>query len=144
MTIYSGEMSQSAYVLEVLNRDIRNIFQAQQLIVSQRVYLSGKDLKAPRRKKGIERKSGALENAVMQPNYALKAQGEKFTLAASYPIHIRFLDMKKKGNWKIYNRVIWGILYNNALKDIKFRYGETVSDQVGNALHQAFEKYNGK
>lgn len=144
MTIHSGEMSQSAYVLEILFRDIRNIFQAQLLIVSQRVYLSGKDLKASRRKKGIERQSGALENALISPNYVLQAEGEKFTLAASYPIHIRFLDMKEKGNWKIYNRVIWGILYNNAMKDIKFRYGDTVADQVGNALRQAFEKYNEK
>jgi hypothetical protein len=52
--------------------------------------------------------------------------------------------MKRLGNWKIYNRQIWGILYSNALKDIKQRYGEYIGDTVGDALRDAFEKFNKK
>jgi len=48
--------------------------------------------------------------------------------------------MKKFGNRKIYNRQVWGILYNNALKDIKFNYGQAISDVVGEKLREAFNQ----
>lgn len=141
MIIRSDGMAQDEFVRQVLERDIRNIFRAQQLAVSQRIYLAGKDLKASRRKKGLQRRTGRLEDSLSSPEYYLQSQGEQFNMAALYPIYIRFLDMKRLGNWKIYNRQIWGILYNNALRDIRYGYGSELADFVGNALRDAFEKY---
>ena len=40
------------------------------------------------------------------------------------PLYIRFLDMKKHGNYGIYNRQVWGILWNNSLQTIKYGYGK--------------------
>lgn len=135
-------MSRDEFIRRVLERDARNIYRAQELIVSQRIYVSGKKLKASQRKKGLRRKTGKLEDSLASPDFYMKSQGESFTLAANYPLYIRFLDMKHLGNWRLYNRQIWGILYNNALRDIKYKYGENISDTVEKSLREAFEKYN--
>lgn len=137
-------MSQAEFIRAILERDARNIYRAQQFIVSQRIYLAGKDLKATRRKAGLQKQSGTLEKALSNPEFYMKSEGEKFVLAANYPLYIRFLDMKNKGNWRIFNHQVWDILYNNALSDIKKRYGEAVTDYVGNALRAAFQQFNKK
>lgn len=46
--------------------------------------------------------------------------------------------MKKHGNWKIYNRQVWGILYNNSLRRILHGYGEEIHDNVRATLESAF------
>ncbi len=142
MLIQGENMSQDEFIRAVLERDARNIYRAQKLIVSERIYLKGKELKATQRKKGIKKRSGRLEDSLDSPDFIIQSEGEQFNLIAKYPLYIRFLDMKSKGNWQVYNRVIWGILYNNALKDIKHRYGQTIADRVGNSLREAFKKYN--
>lgn len=142
MILQSENLSQAEFVRAILERDARNISKAQNLILSDRVYMEGKDLKASRRKKGLKKRTGKLEDALVNPDFIIQASGESFTVVGNYPIYIRFLDMKHLGNWRIYNRQIWGILYNNALKDIKFRYGQAVTDYVGNALKAAGEKFN--
>jgi hypothetical protein len=45
--------------------------------------------------------------------------------------------MKDHGNWRIYNRQVWGILYNNALQDIKSGYGSQLHDYIGKMLRDA-------
>lgn len=142
MLIQSENMSQDEFIRTILERDARNIYRAQQLIVSQRIYMSGKDLKANRRKKGIQKRSGNLEDSLSNPDFYMKSQGENFVVAANYPLYIRFLDMKSKGNWRIYNRQVWGILFSNALPDIRNKYGQAVRDYVGEALRSAFQQYN--
>ena len=137
-------MSQAEFIRAVLERDARNIYRAQQLIVSQRIYLAGKDLKATRRKVGIQKQSGTLENALSNPEFYMKSEDERFVLAANYPLYIRFLDMKHKGNWRIFNRQVWGILYNNALPDIKNKFRQFISDTIGAALRAVFQRFNKK
>lgn len=141
MLIQSDSLSPAEFVLQILERDVRNIYRAQHLIVSQRIYVAGKDLKAKKRKVGIERRTGTLEKSLANPDFFIQAEGESFKVAANYPLYIRFLDMKNLGNWNIYNRQIWGILAN-ARRDLKSKYGEHVADVVGDALREAFEKYN--
>lgn len=142
MLIQSENMSPDEFIRKILERDARNIYRAQHLVVSQHIYLSGKDLKATKRKKGLQRRTGHLEDSLANPEFYIRSEGEHFVMAANYPIYIRFLDMKRKGNWRIYNRLVFGILFNNALKDLKFKYGQNITDRIGNALRDAFEKYN--
>jgi len=144
MIVQSGNMSQADFIRTILERDARNIFRAQQLIVSQRIYLAGKDLKATRRQKGIRRRTGTLENSLASPDFIIQSQGEKFTMKADYPLYIRFLDMKHIGNWGIYRKPVWGILWNETYTTIRFKYGELISDRIGDALRDAFENYNKK
>ena len=138
MIIKSDNISQAEFVRKILERDVRNIYKAQQLIVAQRIYLSGKDLKAKKRKKGLNRQSGKLENSLTHPDYYLRAEGEEFTVAALYPVYIRFLDMRRLGNWKVYRYPVWGILFNNTWRTIAYEYGNEIRDYVGDALNAAF------
>ena len=139
LLIKSAQLNEDEFIRQVLERDIRTIFRAQYLIVSKNVYLRGKTLAVKKRRGAtIGSRSGALEQALAEPSFAIRSEGEQFIAAAEYPLHIRFLDMKRKGNWQIYNRQVWGILYNNALQDIRFKYGEDIHDRVGEALHEAF------
>ena len=144
MFLNSGDMPKDEFIRKVLERDARNIYRSQLLIVSQRIYVSGKDLKASRRKEGLQRRTGRLENSLIRPDFYMRSEGENFRLSLTYPLYIRFLDMRHKGNWKIYRKPIWGIMYNNAYRDIQFNYGKEINDWVDERLRAAFEKYKGK
>ena len=134
------QITKSQFVVEVLNRDIANIYKAQLLIARHNIRLTGTDLKQVKRAgpKMGERK-GKLISSLASPKYAIFGRDGKFQAEASIPIHTRFLDMKKHGNWMIYNRQVWGILYRNAMLDIKYGYKRRLHDHVGDALRAAFE-----
>ena len=137
----SDRIIQDGFIVNTLKRDIINIYRAQLGIAKENIYVEGKDLKR-RKKRGetLNRRTGDLLNSLENPDFVIEATGEKFIVSAKIMKHMRFLDMKRLGNWKIYNRQVWGILYNNALRDIKFRYGQTISDYVGEALTTALSK----
>ena len=45
------------------------------------------------------------------------------------PLYIRFLDMKRKGNWQIYNRQIWGIMYHDVRSRIRYEFQDFMERQ---------------
>jgi len=137
----SENITKQQFIIQVLERDIRNIYKAQLAIAQQNIYVSGKQLKVTKRRGAkIGVRSGALLESLENPDYMIQAQGDKFIVSAGIVKHMRFIDMKKFGNRKIYNRQVWGILYNNALKDIKFNYGQAISDTLGEKLREAFNQ----
>lgn len=142
MQIQSENMSQDEFIRMVLERDARNIYRAQQLIVSEGIWREGRDLKAKNRGIKIGKRTGTLERSLSNPNFFIQSEGENFNMILNYPLHIRFLDMRHLGNWKIYRHPIWGIIYNHTIPDIKYKYGQAVADTVGDSLREAFEKYN--
>lgn len=138
MIIQSKDMSQAEFIRAVLERDFRNIHKAQLLIVSEGIWREGRELKAKERGIRIRKRTGRLEDVLANPDFIMQSNGEIFTVADTYPLYIRFLDMKHLKDLRIYNRQIWGILFNNALKDIKFKYGKVIADRVGDALYESF------
>ena len=136
----TGNISKDEFIRIILDRDLRNIFKAQYLVASKRKCLQGKDLKIKTRRKKINRDTEAIETALKNPNFVIQSQGEKFITESSVPVDIRFFDMRRKQNLQIYNKIIWGILYNNAYPDIRFGYRQEIKDRVGDALNQAFEQ----
>jgi len=137
----SDNITKQDFIIQVLERDIRNIYKAQLAIAQQNIYVSGKQLKVTKRRSAkIGVRSGALLQSLENPDYMIQAQGDKFIVSAGIVKHMRFIDMKKFGNRKIYNRQVWGILYNNALKDIKYNYGQSISDVIGDKLREAFNQ----
>lgn len=136
----TNELTKSQFVVDVLNRDIRNIYRAQLLIAQHNVRLSGTELKQTKRAgASLAERSGRLVDSLRNPKYAVFGNDGKFQLEASVALHTRFLDMKKHGNWMIYNRQVWGILYRNSMLDIKYGYQRNIRDVVGDALKQAFD-----
>jgi|GEM_PF-343424 len=126
----SDNIKKTDFIINVLKRDVEDIYKTQLLIASQNIYFEGKEHE--------NKKTGRLLNSLQNPDYAIQAQGSKFIISAKIVKHLRFLDMKKHGNWKIYNRQVWGILHNNSLRDIRNGYGDEIYYGVRNQLIEAF------
>lgn len=134
------QMSKTEFVIEILNRDMQNINKAQLNIATKNEYLEGKELKTRKRRgKTIADSNAGIVDSLRNPNYTIIASGDSFRIEANVLKKLRFYDMKHLGNWRIYNRQVWGILYNNSLIDIKYRYGQQIRDVLGEALNDAFK-----
>ena len=135
----SDNLTKQQFIVQVLERDISNIYKAQLAIAQQNIYVEGKQLNIKKhRGTKIGVRSGSLLASLQNPDYLIQAQDEKFIVSAGIVKHMRFIDMKKFGNRRIYNRQVWGILYNNALRDIKYNYGQSIADAFGEKLKEAF------
>ena len=140
----SDNITITAFIIQVLERDIQNIYKAQLAIAQHNIYVSGRELEIKKRRGSkIGVRSGSLLQSLQNPDYLMHAQDEKFTISAFIVKHMRFIDMKKYGDRGIYNRQVWGILYNNALKDIRYNYGNAVTDYLGTLLHDTFGHEHG-
>ncbi len=127
------------YIMNVLDRDIRNIYRAQNLIARRNVYVVGRQLTVEHRKGPlIRRRTGALLRSLENPDYTISGNGALFNVTSNIVQHMRFLDMKKKGNRQIYNRQIWGILWRNALADITSHIDYACANSLEEALKRAF------
>ncbi|MCY6351263.1 hypothetical protein OXV71_10465 [Bacteroides fragilis] len=84
--------------------------------------------------------TGLLLSALRNPVYSVGFSGRGVVATSNVPLYIRFLDMKKHGNYGIYNRQVWGILWNNSLQTIKYGYGKEVRDRIYAGLQEAFQR----
>src|SRR5690554_3062598 len=138
MRMVTENLTKTQFIVDILNRDVSNIYQAMRLIAEKSTRLEGRAMKEKKRKDKIGVRTGTLLKSVQNPDFTIAGINGSFQVNAYIPLHMRFLDMKEKGNWMIYNRQVWGILYNNSLRDLKYGYGEEIRDLVGTALAQAF------
>jgi hypothetical protein len=139
----SENITKQQFIVSILKRDVEHIYSAQRLIATKNIYIKGKQLKATKRKgEKIGERTGSLLESLQNPDYSVYAEGNKFIISAGIVKHMRFLDMKHLGNRMIYNRQVWGILYNNSLREIKSGYGQHLHDLVEEALQKAFSPNN--
>lgn len=106
------------YFTEHVRRGFSSIFEEQRRIAAEKIY----GRQAYRTDGTLRSRSGMLMKALESP--ALKLDGGEASLSASvsYPVYLRFLDMKRIGNYRIYNRPIWEILYRETLNDIRYEF----------------------
>lgn len=136
----SDKITKQQFIIQVLERDLANIYNVQLAIARHNIYVEGKELKVKKRRGVlIGVRSGRLLKSLENPDYVISASGEKFIVSAGIVKHMRFIDMKKFGNRKIYNRQVWGILYNNSLRAILHEYGKSIRDVVREALEEALQ-----
>jgi len=141
----TADITKTEFVVQILERDLKNIANVQLTIAEKNLYLSGQSLTAKKgRREKIGRRSGELLRSLQSPDYMIQSKPGGFIVTSNIVTYLRFLDMKKLGNRHIYNRQVWGILYHNALPDISYRYGEAIRDNVGEALQTAFNQFSKK
>lgn len=141
-------MDTSQFIVNTLLRDVNNIFEAQRLIVERGKTLKGKDLKVVSangtnvNRDGYARKgrTGRLLNSLNHPEYFAFGDNGKFAVTSKILTYMRFLDIRYIQDWHIYNRQVWGILYNHAYPDIRYQVFTNVVDTVGLALKKAFQE----
>lgn len=126
-----AENFKTDFITDRIGRGIQDIFQAQLDIATKRIYQKGRER---RKVQGtgeiIQGRSGALMAALQNPNYSVVPDGEGVIARSNLPLYTRFLDMKKHGNYQIYNRQIYGILYHDTLGKIKYEYQDYVRERV--------------
>ena len=82
------------------------------------------------------RKTGHLIDALTAPNFTVNVEGQGVVTMSDVPLYIRFLDMMAKGNNKIYNRVIFGVM-GEARRRIQYGYTDEIAEQVRKQLVEA-------
>ncbi len=134
-----------AFFKRTLENDFRTIYQRQLEIAESGTYHHGSGGKRESyRAQSIGNKSGTLRSHLASAPVRIDTSGQSLSLHTKYPIYIRFLDMKRKGNWAIYNRQIWGILYNETLPELKFGLTESIADEIRGQLEGLFPRGEGE
>ena len=125
------------YFKQQLEKGIRDILEAQRLIARSRMFHKGLDrIREQRRKGTFQKRSGALMTALTNPRYLVSTDSGGVRTETTVPTYIRFLDMKRNGNWQIYNRQVWGILYSETLQNIKYEYHDWIKKNFPSLLKQ--------
>jgi hypothetical protein len=114
------------YFREYVNRGIRKIFAEQRSIAASKIY--GKQ--AYRADGGMRSRSGRLQQALEARSYIITGSGSTLSASVNYPTYIRFLDMKRIGNYRIYNRPIWGILYKETFRDLRYEFSDWLQKYI--------------
>ncbi|GAB6867536.1 hypothetical protein [Bacteroides acidifaciens] len=126
-----AENFKTDFFTDRIGRGIQDIFQAQLDIATKRIYQKGRERKKVQGTgEIIQGRSGALMAALQNPNYSVVPDGEGVIARSNLPLYTRFLDMKKHGNYQIYNRQIYGILYHDTLGKIKYEYQDYVRERI--------------
>ena len=132
-----AESIRAQYFRQQLEKGIRDIFEAQRLISTERIYQSGHDrIREKRGGSTLQGRSGVLLEALTNPRYGITNDGEGVRTETTLPTYIRFLDMKRHGNYQIYNRQIWGILYKETLINTKYEFRDWLEKHFPDLLEQ--------
>lgn len=126
----------SKYFTEYIRRGFRNIFEEQRRIAANKIY--GKQ--AYRTDGSKRSRSGRLQKALENPTLILDGSGSSLSAAVKYPTYLRFLDMMRLGNYRIYNRPIWGILYKQTFRDIRYEFRSWLENLVHNSISNSYQQ----
>lgn len=124
------------YFTEYVNRGFRRIFDEQRRIAAAKIY--GKQAY---RTDGTPRsRSGRLQQALASPTFSITGSGSGISAKAQYPTYLRFLDMKRLGNYRIYNRPVWGILYKETFNDIRFEFSAWLRKNLADSIRESYQQ----
>lgn len=124
------------YFAEYVNRGFRRIFEEQRRIAAAKIY--GKQAY---RTDGTPRsRSGRLQQALASPTFSITGSGSSISAKAQYPTYLRFLDMKRLGNYRIYNRPVWGILYKETFNDIRFEFSAWLRKNLADSILESYQQ----
>lgn len=119
------------YLKDQIERGIQSIFEKQRMIASADISI------AERR----GRSRGAdLMASINNPDYLISSDGSGVRARITYPIQIRFLDMKHLGNKRIYNRPIWGTLYRETLADIRYEFRDWLQRRFKESMAKSIQQ----
>lgn len=123
----------SRYFEEYIRKGFSKIFATQREIAREKIYSK----QAYRTDGTLRSRSGMLRQALESPRLQIEGSAGSLRTRVDYPQYIRFLDMKRMGNYRIYNRPIWGILYKETFQNIRYEFGDWLSRQLHEGLTEA-------
>lgn len=123
------------FISDILRRDIGIIYQTQEEVANRY----------------FKEHTGTLRNFLSRRAFTPKESNGEFSVYLNVLSYIRFLDMqyrlnyagmsskrakKQRAKYAIYNRVVWGVLYNETFPDIQAGF----TDEVREAWRQKMEE----
>lgn len=123
------------FISDILRRDIGIIYQTQEEVANRY----------------FKERTGTLRNFLSHRAFTPKESNGEFSVYLNVLSYIRFLDMqyrlnytgmsskrakKQRAKYAIYNRVVWGVLYNETFPDIQAGF----TDEVREAWRQKMEE----
>lgn len=127
----SGGAIKTHYVREILERDAKFINETQGKVISE----------------NLRRVSGRLLRSIYRKDFQIQADDNRMMLQFNYLRYLRFLDIKSsmdkfknkelRSKLALYNRVIYGRLYNETRSDIKYGLTEQVKERIRTELEKA-------
>jgi hypothetical protein len=80
----TDHITRQQFIIQVLNEDVRAIYDAQLLIARENIYIEGRELKIrQKRGKKIGTKTGDLLRSLENPDYTIRGEGENFIVTAN-------------------------------------------------------------
>jgi hypothetical protein len=79
----------------------------------------------------------AVIASVRKGAITVSGSGDDFIFSRKIIKKLRFLDMKKLGNMKIYNRLVWGILYGETRVELMYGFSKEVKNTLRRQLEAA-------
>lgn len=128
-----NELQVQGFLQQVLDYGIRKIYDRQLDIATQR----GMERRLQHRRYYV----GAGEHIIStlrQRLTQLQVQGSTAEVISQIPLVMRFVDMKRYGNWEIYNKQVWGMLYRDVFSDLSQKYRSYIIFQMRLQLGRAF------
>lgn len=120
----TDEQIKTAFIHNIVTRDINIIYQTQANVISQ----------------NLEIRTGTLHNFLLIRPFHINEGSYSRTFYMSVLPYLRFLDIRYRENHTLrrnlalYNRVIWGILYNETLPDIRYGLSQEIRKKIKDQL----------
>lgn len=126
----TDELIKTEFIQTVISRDIHRIYDIQEDVI----------------RTNFPNGTGRLANFISQHPISFSGEGLKQTYHMRVFSYLRFLDIRYRKQemffrrkLALYNRVIWGVLYNETLQDI--RYGLTYN--IRELMRDDLEQFGG-
>lgn len=126
------------YFKEQIEKGIHDVFGAQRQIAEEKIYCKADGSRRLTGGRSVcSHRSGALRDALTNPRYRFDVS-DGVKMETSVPVYIRFLDMRRNGNLRIYNPPIWGILYSETLRNIKYEFRDWLKKNFTDLVDQIY------
>lgn len=121
----TDEMIRTEFIAQTVKRDMDIIYATQENVVRE-VFKGG---------------TGRLASLLSTHPFGLYALGVNYKAEARILPYLRFLDIKyRKQDMEIrsklalYNRVVWGVLYNETLPDLRYGFTQEIRKKISQEL----------
>lgn len=129
-----------SFVSEILRRDIGIIYKTQEEVASRHFKV----------------RTGALRNSLSRHDFALQTSKGQASVYIRVLPYLRFLDMqyrlpytglsakqakKQRAKYAIYNRIVWGVLYNETFPDIQAGFTNEVREAWRKQMKEALSNH---
>lgn len=124
----TDEMIKKEFISQTISRDIKKIYETQEQVVRS-VFHEG---------------TGKLANFLAKKPFTFSESGVNKTFFMRIFPYLRYLDiqyrkdqMETRRKLTLYNRVVWGVLYQETMPDLRYGLTAEIREKIGLQLQAA-------